>query len=463
MRAAIYCRISQDRTGEALGVARQREDAEKLCTDRGWAVAEVLVDNDLSAYSGRARPGYTRLLDAVRAGEVDAIVAWHPDRLHRSPRELEDFVELVEEHKVAIATVRSGDLDLATASGRMTARIVGSVARHESEQKSERIRRALEQNAKAGRRHGSARPFGFEADGVTIREPEAELIRDAAARVLAGETVTGVARTWNEAGVKTPQRAAAWHPTKVRNILLSPRVAGLRAHKGEVVGEAVWEPVIDRQTWERLRSLLTRQSRPGRPSAYLLSAIARCGLCSGPLWGSKSGQRVRYICHSGPGRDGCGRIAVTARQLDAFITQVTITTLTDDGGRGLAQARERRAGEDRRQAKAADDLAIAEARLEELAGDYADGAITRREWLVARERLERRLTAARKVLDRGGDGVLWSLPTDTAALVDLWEAKQEDVAWRRAVIAATVDHVDVHPSRTRGSKLDQGRVEVVWR
>lgn len=57
MRAAIYARISQDRTGAGLGVGRQRLDCQEHCDRRGWEVVEVFTDSDLSAYSGKPRPG----------------------------------------------------------------------------------------------------------------------------------------------------------------------------------------------------------------------------------------------------------------------------------------------------------------------------------------------------------------------------------------------------------------------
>src|SRR3712207_2340361 len=104
LRVATYCRISDDREGKALGVQRQREDCERLVEARGWALTGRYVDNDLSAYSGKSRPGYSELLAAVRAGAVDGIVAWHPDRLHRSPKELEIFLEVVEQHGVTVET-----------------------------------------------------------------------------------------------------------------------------------------------------------------------------------------------------------------------------------------------------------------------------------------------------------------------------------------------------------------------
>src|ERR1039458_154791 len=94
--AAIYTRISDDRTGSHLGVTRQREDCEALAQRLGWPASDYYEDNDLSAYSGKPRPEYRRMLDDLRSGRIDAIVAWHPDRLYRSPRDLEELIDLID-------------------------------------------------------------------------------------------------------------------------------------------------------------------------------------------------------------------------------------------------------------------------------------------------------------------------------------------------------------------------------
>src|SRR5262245_34843096 len=139
-RAAIYTRISSDPNDTQLGVRRQEADCREHCRQRGWTVGAVFTDNDTSAYSGKPRKHYDEMLLALKAGEVDAVVAWHPDRLHRAPKELEAFIDLIDATGAAVATVKAGDYDLTTPTGRMTARIVGAVARHESEHKSTRIR-----------------------------------------------------------------------------------------------------------------------------------------------------------------------------------------------------------------------------------------------------------------------------------------------------------------------------------
>jgi site-specific DNA recombinase len=151
--AGLYARISLDRAGAGLGVERQLEDCRALARTRGWDIAGQYADNDLSAYSGKRRPEFQRLLADVEAGTITGIVVWHVDRLTRQPRELEDIIRLADRLGLALATV-TGDIDLATPTGRMMARILGATARYESEQKSARHRRQISQAARSGRPHG---------------------------------------------------------------------------------------------------------------------------------------------------------------------------------------------------------------------------------------------------------------------------------------------------------------------
>jgi len=94
IRAAIYVRISSDRTGAGLGVARQEEACRALCARLGWIVVMVYCDNDVSAYSGKPRKAWNQMQADIAAGQIDAIACWHVDRLTRMPRELEDVIDL---------------------------------------------------------------------------------------------------------------------------------------------------------------------------------------------------------------------------------------------------------------------------------------------------------------------------------------------------------------------------------
>lgn len=106
-RAVIYCRISQDRTGAGLGVDRQRIDCEALAERNGWDVVEVYVDNDVSAYSGKKRKDYQRMLSDLEDGAATVVIVWHTDRLHRSPTELEKYIDLCEQRGVSTHTVQA--------------------------------------------------------------------------------------------------------------------------------------------------------------------------------------------------------------------------------------------------------------------------------------------------------------------------------------------------------------------
>src|SRR5215213_5080559 len=203
MRAGVYLRQSKDRGGTGLAIARQRQDCLKLCTDRGWEPVEY-IDNDVSAYTGKRRPSYERMLADIEAGKLGAVVVWDLDRLHRRPVELEHFIELADRHRLALATV-SGDTDLATDSGRLFARVKGAVARSEGERKSARQKRAALQAAELGKPHLGPRPFGYERDGITIREDEAEALGAAYRKLLAGDTLTRIGRELTSAGFMTPQ------------------------------------------------------------------------------------------------------------------------------------------------------------------------------------------------------------------------------------------------------------------
>ncbi|HEY5434491.1 MAG TPA: recombinase family protein, partial [Candidatus Limnocylindrales bacterium] len=116
--AAIYARISSDPTGDQLGVHRQVEDCRAYADRRGWAVRDLYVDDDRSAYSGKARPEYRRMLADIAAGAVDGVVVWHLDRLHRQPRELEAFLDTCDKARLTALACVTGEVNLGTDDGR---------------------------------------------------------------------------------------------------------------------------------------------------------------------------------------------------------------------------------------------------------------------------------------------------------------------------------------------------------
>jgi site-specific DNA recombinase len=329
--AAIYCRISRDRTGAGLGVERQEQDCRALAERLGLPVEVVLVDNDLSAYSGKKRPDYERLLEGLRAGRYSAVIVWHPDRLHRSPAELERFIDVIEAARVQVHTVTAGDVDLATASGRMTARIVGAVARHESEHRSERLKRKHLQLAEMGLPSGGSRPFGYEADGLTIREDEAELVREMCSRFLAGASLHSIATDLNRRGVPT-SGGKLWGNQNVRQTIDRARNAGLRERYDEVFGPAAWPAIVAKDVWMACHARLADPSRRtsfSNARAHLLTGLALCGKCGATVRGtSRDGGVPIYKC-----RNSC--LARGMAPVDRMVSAAVVALLSDTSARRL--------------------------------------------------------------------------------------------------------------------------------
>jgi DNA invertase Pin-like site-specific DNA recombinase len=462
--AGIYCRISKDDRGDLLGVKRQEKDSRALCERKGWRVERIFTDDDVSAWSGRRRPAYEKLLRALEAGEITAVAVYDLDRLHRQPRDLERFFDTCDRAGVKDLASVAGDVDLGTSDGRLLARIMGAVAAKSSDDTSRRIRRKLDDVAAEGRKHGGNRRFGYASDGMTIIIKEAKLLRAAAEDVLAGATLNEVARRWNAAGVSTPQKAGAqWSGTTVKQVLTGAHQAGLRRHRGEIVGKGIWPAIFTRAEHERLVAALNgaRVRNPVRSS--LLTGLVRCGRCgekmtrNGTQPNGSRGHVGTWRCAKRPGYGNCGQMSVTATPLEELISEAVLQRLD---GPALHRALSK-ANTPQQDDEAARDLAEAEGRLSELAEMYADGEISKVEWMKARGRLEDRVTAARGRLHRVEQSAALSAYGKPGQLRAAWP--ELDVDRRRAVISAVIEAITVKVACRRGPIFDDGRVDVRWR
>lgn len=451
MRTGIYLRISQDRTGDAAGVARQQQDCEALAAELGWQIVEIYVDNDISASSGTPRPAYRRMLGDMQADRLDAVICWHPDRLYRRPIDLEELIEIVEAHKVMIRTCRAGDIDLSTGTGKMIARILGAVSRGEVDRMAERWRRSYEQRREAGQWMGSGpRTFGYNRDG-TVNIDEAAIVKRIAAAVLDGATVTEICRQLDADGVTTT-RGNAWTPTALRYLLRNPRLAGLVSVRGEITGhEARWQPILDRETWEAVRAIVeARATGPRQQSTSLLADLA---LCAYPVGGGPCGNRLTRTVTSTPvyqcrtGAMSNRHVTVSARALEEMVESAAQTILSRDGAREAAERRLNPATP----AALVREIADLEDQLAELRDSLA---LAKRD--TTRADVVRAIDAVRDEIDdrRARIGPFSGDPLPV--LPDEWP---DDVPRRSRLVRLVVQRVWVSPAATRG-RFDPERIHI---
>jgi site-specific DNA recombinase len=325
IRTAIYTRLSKDTDGDELGVGRQLAGCQALAERLGWQIVATFTDDDISAYSGKTRPGFEALLLAMQDGQLDALIVWHVDRLYRSMKDLERLIEIAEAARVQLRTVNSGDLDLSTSAGRMVARILGSVARQESEHHSERRILANAQRRAAGKfnREGH-RIFGYTRDGEPL-EPEASALRQAATDVLNGTSLRSIATDWNARGLTT-SRGKRWTNLQLRRVLMNPTYSGLVSYDGKVIGTGTWEALWDTDTHHGLKAFLRNKDR--RPAVsferrHVGSGVYRCGKCGALLYAARphGGRNITYICKA---QAHLGR---TAAPLDAYVEAIVLGLL----------------------------------------------------------------------------------------------------------------------------------------
>lgn len=454
----IYSRISLD-DGTALGVQRQEEDCEKLAALRGWSVAKVYRDNDVSAYKRNVRrPAFENLLKDLAAGRLSGLVVYDLDRLSRQPRDLERVIDLYDRSGLTFATV-SGDIDLGSPDGLTMARVMVAFANKSSADTARRVARKHLENALKGKPVGGTRPFGWEDDKVTLRPEEAAAIREGVRMLLSGRSLHSVVRYWNGLGLTT-SKGNQWNTSTARQMLKSPRLAGYRVHQGKLLHDedggpvrGIWSPIIELATWaslmERFESSKAKAARPGS-RAYLLSGIIRCGACGTPLrHNAQTAKGTRYYACPSPSQGGCGKVGVSAPKVEQIVEEAFIERW---GGFEIV----RTAAPFPRAAE----LEQKQQQITDLMGQFTSGSLGPDVVFPSVEKLEAELVVLR--MERAawdsdhpaGAGASWGPASN-------WDA--QEVAEKRAKLEALLLGIAVRPAASRGGAFNPERVHVAWK
>jgi len=358
-RIGIYLRVSQDREGEGETVDRHGKECRALARRVGGTVVETYIDNDTSASSGKPREAYNRMIADMISGRINTVVAWHNDRLHRRPDELEPYIDVCQPRAIPTYFAQAGPLDLTTASGRMVARQLGVMARYETEHFIERLKSKQADAAANGEWMGGTRPFGWgvatgavRKDGTPIydmykvvAEEAAEVFRLTRA-VLVGESMGSLVKDLNDRGIQTTgsyQRAKdgtrrpghpPWSYATLRQVLTRQRNIGLLEYHGETY-PGKWPAIVGEDEYAAVVAILTDPTRRrslSNATKWLGAGIYRCGTegCGYPLKSGyvndRDGTRRRiYRCDAdyrpkrGEGKKRGGHVHRNAEPIDALV------------------------------------------------------------------------------------------------------------------------------------------------
>lgn len=268
MEVDVYARISDDQNDDAHGTTNQINECQAYAAERGWTVVDIYRDDSISATTGKVRPGFEAVLNRPIKR---ALLVWHMDRLIRVSKDLERVID----QGITVHAIQAGLVDLSTPAGKVMARNITAFATYEGELKAQRQIAANKALAAQGKPMWKSAPYGHTTDGKIV-ETEAAVLREAAQRVLNGESAYQV-RTWMQSVPGAPR-------SHVGRLLTNPRMAGINVYKGERTAKSLIEPIFDEDTFSDLCSILLDPARRtsgatnGKVSS-LLTAIARCGVC----------------------------------------------------------------------------------------------------------------------------------------------------------------------------------------
>jgi site-specific DNA recombinase len=283
------------------------------------------------------------------------------------------------------------------------------------------------------------RAFGHTADRAAVVPGEGAAIVDAAARILAGETLSAVVRDWNDRGLTTAA-GGPWRVNSLSNLLTQPRL--------------VRPPqILDQDTHDRLVALHASRGKGSRRATrrYLLTGLLRCWRCGGSMRGMpRSRGSDLYVC-PGPPHGGCSGTAVTADHAEAAVGAMVLARLDCASFPGPANA-----GPD-----SALQLADHRRRLGELGELWASGQISRQEWLALRRSVGERAEAAEAQVAREGRvAAVRALAGTGRALAAKWPAMSIDD--RRTIVHALVDHVVVLAAEPPRQVFRPERLQPRW-
>jgi site-specific DNA recombinase len=437
-------------------------------------VVEVYVDDSRSAYRENVkRDDFERMLADVRAGRIDAIVTWQADRLLRTVVDASAIIAIAKQHNTTVANV-GGTLDLSTAAGRKKFYDLAVAAEFESDLKSERLKLKHAELAAAGLWEGGMRNFGHDLEPypdldsgrvkykLVPNPTEAAALQQAAKEIIAGRSHTAVAIAWNKQGLKTTT-GKPFTPQKVKELLLSPKTAGLRYVDGKPV-KAAWPGIISHEQHEELRAILGPRRRERTTTGvttartYLLGGFLFCGRpgCGHRLTAKRAGNRRRYGCMTRLG--GCGGLVRAAEPLERYVVSELLQRLP---ARLLERAR--RAPEEwETLGRLMSQRQTEEDRLEGFADLLADDTWDKPTYVRQVHRVKDRLAD----LDARINQLRASTPRRRLKGATLGELQAEwdalDLDEQRAVLADHVERITVMPVG-RGKHFDPKAIKIDWR
>jgi site-specific DNA recombinase len=307
-RALGIVRLSKSADPASASLTRQREIIESYVESQGMILVGWAEDRATSAFKipPERRKQIKEWLD--RPGEFDCLVYWRQDRLVRRARDFMGIVFWCQQHDKKLYSATEGLGDVTQHAGLLIGFITAWQSEGESLATQARVRSSQERLTREGRWIGGRLPYGFraicvchelgrcpngkdDAEGWKLIPDEkgtAIPLREAARRVIAGESVNAVTADYNRRGVLSAD-GKLWKALTLRRILRKP---------------LLMRGILTSAEWSQLQSALDDRSRgqyvrtQGRDAITL--DLMFCGRCGAKVyrWHDKDSDKTYGRCRN---------------------------------------------------------------------------------------------------------------------------------------------------------------------
>ena len=337
---ALYPRLSHEDElqGESNSISNQKRILETYAKQNGFSNLRWYTDD---GYSGAnfQRPGFQAMLADIEAGKVGTVIVKDMSRLGRNYLQVGMYTEMIFPQKgvrfIAIndgVDSAQGENDFAPMRNIFNEWLVRDT--------SKKIKAVKRSKGMSGKPITSKPVYGYlmdEDENFIIDEEAAPVVRQIYSLCLAGNGPTKIARMLTEQQIPTPgtleyRRTGStrryhpgyeckWATNTVVHLLENREYTGCLVNfktekpsyklkhsienppEKQAVFENHHEPIIDRETWERVQELRKQRKRPNRyDEVGLFSGILFCADCGSVMYQQRYQTDKRkqdcYICGS---------------------------------------------------------------------------------------------------------------------------------------------------------------------
>lgn len=268
-----YVRISSDSQKDNTSVAEQKKRIYAYCTSQNWKIKETFVDEAKSGSNIDERIEYTKMLDFThdKKNEIDAIVVFKSDRIHRN---LKNLLIMIEDdllpHNISFISV-SENFDTSTPQGMLTLQMLGSFAEFERNLINERTRLGRVVTAKSGKYAGGKMPYGYtiEDGKFVVNENEAKLVRKMYAE---GKSYGFIAKYFSSLQKQSESDSGSsdanknWSRTSICYILRNTAYTGLLTYNGkkeknQIQVKGTIPPIVSKQLFNKVQTIGKQRRR----------------------------------------------------------------------------------------------------------------------------------------------------------------------------------------------------------